>query len=609
MGEWKNKLYFGDNLAILRNSVADATVDLIYLDPPFNSKADYNVLFKNTAGEASAAQAGAFKDTWEWDEAAAEAYHELMTSHRVPANLRNLMEALKVFLTGDTGKRGNSMMAYLCMMALRLVELHRVLKPTGSLYLHCDPTASHYIKLIMDAVFGFKNFQNEVIWKRTGSHGGAKRWGPIHDTLLFFTKGSSFAWNRVFEEYDEAYINNYYRFEDDRGRYRLVTLTGAGTRTGDSGKPWRGVTPTEVGRHWAIPNSALQQAFPDLSLASKSTQEKLDLLDEAGLIYWPPKGVVPQQKRYLEENPGVQIQDIVTDIKPISSQAAERLGYPTQKPEALLERIILASSNEGDIVLDPFCGCGTTIAVAERLNRKWIGIDVTYVSVDLMERRLIDMFTPVRNVLRLSAIPVAKRRAAMKAYWSKGEDILQIGIQTGLKPFEVLGDPKDLASAHYLAQNDKYQFEWWAIAMLGAQGKEYKKGADRGIDGIINFEDKPMDYKRAVVSVKGGDKTPANALRDLRGTMEREKAICGILVTLDEPTKPMKQEMADAGRWNSTLHPSKSFPVLQIITAADILEGKAAELPTWGLSNFAKAPRVKPADPKQDELFGEPEPA
>jgi site-specific DNA-methyltransferase (adenine-specific) len=502
-----------------------------------------------------------------------------MTSHRVPTNLRNLMEALKVFLTGDTGKRGNSMMAYLCMMALRLVELHRVLKPTGSLYLHCDPTASHYIKLILDAVFGFASYQTEITWQRSTAHNDARGYGDNTDIILFYSKSQVFTWNQQFQPYDAEYIARFSRQDADGRKWADYDLSAKGLTGGGYTYEYKGVT-----GFWRCP------------------LETMARLDEEGRLHFTSKGGI-RLKRYLDEMPGRPLQALWDDISPINSQAQERLGYPTQKPEALLERIILASSNEGDIVLDPFCGCGTTIAVAERLKRRWIGIDVTYVSVDLMERRLIDMFTPEHDVNKLAGIPVPKRRQALKDYWTKGEDTLMLGIRTGLKPYEVIGDPKDFESVKFLAENDKYQFEWWAIRMLGAQGKEYKKGSDRGIDGIINFADGKNDYKRAVISVKGGATTPANALRDLRGTMEREKAVTGILITLAPPTGPMKKEIADAGRWDSTLFPDRSFPVLQVLTAQDLLDGHGADLPTWDLDKGGRAKRVKKNAPRQDDLF------
>lgn len=584
---WRNKLYFGDNLRILREHIADESVDLIYLDPPFNSKADYNVLYKTSSGEANAAQATAFKDTWEWDEAAAGAYHELMTRVEVPTNLKNLMQALKVFLTGDTGKKGNSMMAYLTMMALRLVELHRVLKPTGSMYLHCDPTASHYIKMVTDAVYGFANYQNELIWKRTVPKSdyqqGAKNWPRVHDVLLHYAKDINrlATYHQQFGEYDQEYIDSSYPFiEEGTGRrYGTHSLTapGAGSR-GHPKYEFLGVT-----RYW------------------RYSKAKMEQLHAEGRVLQSAPGNVPRYKRYLDEMKGVPIGDIWTDVKMLQGQSAERLGYPTQKPESLLERIIQASSNEGDVVLDPFCGCGTTVAVAERLNRRWIGIDVTYLAVDLMERRLLDSFTPGHDVTHLSTIAVPKRRLALKKYWENGEDVLGIGLRTGLKPYEVIGDPKSGDDAKFLFENDPYQFEWWAIGMVGAQGKEYKKGADRGIDGIITFQDKVGEYERAVVSVKGG-KVGSAMLRDLQGTMKRENAVIGVLITNEPPTSAMRKEAADAGRWTSELFPDRSFPVIQILTAEDLLNNKDPDLPRWGMDNFKKAVKVK-AKVEQKAMF------
>lgn len=589
--EWRNKLYFGDNLNILREYVATESVDLVYLDPPFNSKADYNVLFKTTSGEANAAQATAFKDTWEWDEAAAEAYHELMMRAEIPTNLKNLMQALKVFLTGDAGKRGNSMMAYLTMMALRLVELHRVLKPTGSLYLHCDPTASHYIKLVLDAVFSFRGFKNEVVWKRTNIHNDSKSWSRVNDVLLFYTKSEEFTWNQLFAPHSEAHIQSKYGSKDQDGRAFTLSDMASPNPRPNMMYEWKG--------------------FPFPPKGWRYSWETMSRLDAEDRIWYPTNSdgtydisKRPRLKRYLDEMTGTIYGTNWTDIPPINSQAQERLGYPTQKPEALLERIILASSNEGDIVLDPFCGCGTTIAVAEKLRRKWIGIDVAYLAVDLMERRLLDQFTPGNDVKRLADIPVQKRRHALKAYFTKGEDELGIGLTTGLRPFEVLGVPQTADDARFLFQNDPYQFEWWAVAMLGAQGKEFKKGADKGIDGIINFQDKAGDYKRALVSVKGGG-LKREMIAVLKGDMQREGAVMGILVTNEQPTKPMKEEAANAGRWNSELHPDRSYPVIQILTAEEILAGKDADIPRWGLDTFKKASKTASQSPKNLGLFDE----
>ncbi len=316
-----NRLLFGDNLQWLRNPkiLPDASVDLVYLDPPFNSNADYNVLFREASGEASQAQFHAFTDTWNWADAA-QIYAEFV-DHCPNTAVVEMVEALHSFL------KNSPMMAYLAMMAPRLVELHRVLKPTGSLYLHCDPTASHYLRMLLDGGFGQQNFQNEVVWKRTSAHSGSKRWGPVHDVILFYSKSAKFTWNQIFQEYSEEYLQSFYRYSDAKGRFRVGDLTGAGTRTGESGQPWRKVNPTDTGRHWAVPNKILLEMFGEQS-ASWTVQEKLDALDKRGLIFWPAKGRVPGFKRYLEGQAGVPIADVITDINPIGAQAQERLGYP-----------------------------------------------------------------------------------------------------------------------------------------------------------------------------------------------------------------------------------------------------------------------------------------
>lgn len=345
------------------------------------------MLFKGPQGNESAAQIEAFDDTWHWTDAAEEAFGEVLRSGNGAA--AEMLRAMRSFL-GE-----NDMMAYLTMMAVRLLELHRVLKPTGSLYLHCDPTASHYLKILLDAIFGARNFRNEVIWKRTSAHSSSKRWGDVHDTLLFFSKSSEHTWNEVLQSHDASHVDSKYKNADDYGQFMPADLTGAGKRSGDSGKPWRGFSPDELGRHWAVPKKLDRQRLEQWDeWATLNTQEKLDALDEADLIYWPHKaGGFPRFKRYLTK--GNLIQDIVTDIPPLNSQAQERLGYPTQKPVALLERILNASSNPGDVVLDPFCGCGTTVHAAEKLGRNWIGIDVTHLAVGLIEKRLRDAFPKV----------------------------------------------------------------------------------------------------------------------------------------------------------------------------------------------------------------------
>ena len=505
-------------------------MDLVYLDPPFNSKRDYNLLFKSPEGTESNAQITAFEDSWHWGQQAVHEFQEVVQGSNT--HVAELLVALKGFLGT------NDMMAYLTMMANRLLELQRVLKPTGSLYLHCDPTASHYLKLVLDGVFGVENFLNEIIWKRTSAHSSAKRYGPSHDVILFYGRSEKALWNPILSAHDQSYIESHYGQADPDGRsWQPVDLTGAGTRNGETGKPWRGFDPNTKGRHWAYLPSAL------------------DEMDKNGLIYWPKKdGGWPRQKRYLSEKDGSPIQDVWGDIFPVNSQAQERLGYPTQKPLALLERIIQASSNPGDVVLDPFCGCGTAVDAAQKLGRQWIGIDITHLAVSLIEKRMKDRYPGIT--------------------------------------FEVHGTPKDLAGAVDLADRDKYQFQWWACSLVDAQpfgGK--KKGADGGIDGLIYFGDiqggKQVTQK-AIVSVKGGN-TNVSHIRDLKGVMERDKAAIGLFVTLEKPSKPMLKEAADAGEFKAGS--GKTYPRIQVLTIEDLFSGKRAQVPdmAMGALTFKKA--------------------
>jgi DNA modification methylase len=562
--EWKNKLYFGDNLQILREHVADESVDLIYLDPPFNSQATYNVLFGEKNGSQSQAQIAAFGDTWHWSQEAEATYHEILING--PQKLAELVEALRSFL----GQ--NDMMAYLTMMAIRLAELHRVLRPTGSIFLHCDPTASHYLKILMDTVFDPRNFRNEIVWKRTGAHSSAKRFGPVHDIVLFYSRSQAYTWNSISQPYSEQYLTTKYRYSDERGIYRLVDLTAAGLRTGSS-KPWRGCSPEEKGRHWAVPNRVLGSLVDSDTAERMSTVEKLDLLNEHGYIYWPGKGRkgekgLPHYKRYLTG--GTHAQDVIIDIPPINSQAKERLGYPTQKPEGLLERLIEASSNDGDVVLDPFCGCGTTINVAERLHRRWIGIDITHLAIALIRNRLHDTFGPE------------------------------------LSPYEVIGAPKDLSSARALAVHDRYQFEWWALSLVNARpAQDKKKGADSGVDGYIYFfDDGSGKAKKIVVQVKSGHVT-VSQIRDMKAVVDREKAVIGVFVSLEPVSKPMKQEALAAGYY-APQHLAKEHtaPKIQMVTIAELLIGIEVQYPRMLVTTFKKAERkYKEGGPKQDELL------
>lgn len=537
-----NFLYYGDNLDVLRRHVKDESVDLVYLDPPFKSNQDYNVLFAEH-GTRSAAQIKAFEDTWRWDEAAAYDYEQTVESG---GRVAQAMLAFRTLLgTSD-------MLAYLAMMAPRLVELHRALKPTGSLYLHCDPAASHYLKLLLDAVFGPTNFRSEIIWKRTGAHGSAKRYAPVHDVILYFAASAATAWHQTFHAYSDEYLETKYRYEDERGRYRLITLFPPGVRKGETGTPWRGIDPTAKGLHWRFQPSRLEK------------------LDAEGMIYWGQKqDALPQLKRYLDMSEGVPAQDIWTDISPINSQARERLGYPTQKPEALLARIVSASSNEGDLVLDPFCGCGTAIAVAQQMNRRWVGIDITHLAINLIRHRLRDTYGP---------------------------DVEQ--------SYRVIGEPVTLDDAGALARSDPYQFQWWALGLVGARPAEQKKGADKGIDGRIFFHDeKGGKTKQVILSVKAG-KTGRAHVHELRGVIEREGAEIGVLISFAEPTKPMREEAASAGYYKSPGWQT-SNPRIQLLTIADLLGGKGIEYPHMTGVTFKQAPKAQTVGPTAEPLFSD----
>jgi len=546
----KHVLYYGDNLDVLHQHIADESVDLVYLDPPFKSEQDYNVLFAEH-GVRAAAQIKAFEDTWQWDETAARLCEELIERG---GRVADAMRAFRTLL-GES-----DMMAYLAMMAPRLVELRRVLTPTGSIYLHCDPTASHYLKLLMDAVFGPQHFRNEIIWKRTSAHSSAKRFGPVHDTILFYAKSGTYTWNPAYQPIPQETIDQWYNNVEpgSERRFNRADLTAAGIRSGPSGAPWRGIDPSAKGRHWAIPG------FLSDIVAGKTTQEALEALDAAGRVFWPKReGGMPMLKRYLDESPGTPAQDMITDVNPLNNVAAERLGYPTQKPEALLERIIKASSNEGDTVLDPFCGCGTTVAAAHRLGRRWIGIDITHLAISLIKTRLRD------------------------AYGASVE-----------QTYKVIGEPADVAGAEQLASEDPYQFQWWALGLVRARPAEQKKGADKGVDGRLYFHDEGTGgkTKQVIFSVKAGIATVAH-VRDLRGVVEREKAQIGVLISLQEPTRPMRGEAASAGFYSSPW--GTKHPRLQLVTVAELLSGKNIDYPpTRANVTFKKAPRVEEATEK-----------
>ena len=503
-----NRLFYADNLVALREHVADESVDLVYLDPPFNSNANYNILFKSPAGHAADSQIEAFEDTWHWNNAAEDAFEQVMRSGASRAF--ELLRAMRGFL-GE-----NDMMAYLSMMAVRLIELHRVLKPTGSLYLHCDPTASHYLKLLLDGIFGPDNFRNEITWKRTSAHNDSGRFGRNTDIILFYSKSGQRTWNSIYGDYSQDYVERFRNRDPDGRLWMDDNLTAKGLSGGGYTYEYKGCTSL-----WRVP------------------LETMERLDGEGRLHFTRNGGI-RLKRYLDEAKGLPVQALWDDIPPINSQAQERLGYPTQKPVALLERIISASSNPGDVVLDPFCGCGTAIHAAQKLGRNWIGIDVTHLAISLIERRMKDAF------------PEAA--------------------------FTVEGTPRDLASALDLARRNKYQFQWWAVSLVdGIPHDGKKKGADGGIDGLLYFRPDGRRTEKALISVKGGQNVGVTMIRDLHSAMEREKAPIGIFITAAPPTAPMLREAAAVGRFTDEF--DRSWPRLQILTLEELFQGKRPALP------------------------------
>lgn len=514
-GHMVNTLYYGDNLQVLREHVGDESVDLVYLDPPFKSDQNYNVLFAERDGTKSQAQIKAFGDTWHWDEGAARAYQEVIERG---GDVANVMRAFYTFLGG------NDMLAYLAMMAPRLVELRRVLKATGSIYLHCDATASHYLKILMDAIFRPTNFRNEIVWKRSDAHSdakqGAKHYGRIHDVLLFYSKSENPVFNTIYNPLSQSTQDKWYRYvEEGTGRrFNKADVTGpGGASKGNPHYEWKGVT-----RYWRYSRPKMEQL---------DAQDRL-VYSKTGMVY---------EKRYLDESKGVSVQDWWDDISMLRGiRVGERLGYPTQKPEPLLERIITTSSNEGDVVLDPFCGCGTTIAACQKLNRQWIGVDITHLAITLIKHRLEN------------------------AYHGKAE-------------YRVIGEPVSRSDAEVLAATDPYQFQLWALGLVGARPSELKKGADKGIDGRLFFHDDPNgDTKQIVISVKAGEHVTSAFVRDLVGTITREKAEIGIFISMAEPTREMRKEAASAGFYKS---PWGTHPRIQLLTVQELLDGKRIDYP------------------------------
>lgn len=531
----KNTLYYGDCLSIMEG-MPKYYVDLVYLDPPFKSQQNYNLLYKTLTGKPVPEQAEAFCDTWEMDaekERIARNMPVLMREYGVEQYYvdfwRLWMEALH--------HTQPHLLAYLIYMVQRLLHMKIILKPTGAIYLHCDPEASHYIKVMMDGIFGHQNFRSEIIWKRTSAHSGAKRYGPVHDVILYYTMGDKYTWNPQYQPYDESYIKSHFgNVAEDGEQYYAGDLTGPGVREGVSGKPWRGFNPTDRGRHWQ-PASYLYTKYRELTgedLADLDFHDRLDALDEQGLIYWPKKqGGWPRYKQFLKDREGVPLQDIWTDIFPINSQSKKRLGYPTQKPMALLDRIIRSSTNEGDVVFDPFCGCGTTIYAAHEAGRKWVGCDIAILAIRLVEGQLLERYGLV-----------------------KGEHYEEHGI------------PNSVESALALFRQDPFQFEHWAVEYVG--GFPTKKTGDKGVDGRIYFEMKKT-LGVMVLSVKGGTIRPTD-IRDLIGVLSTEpSAELAGFISNKEPSKAMKAAAAEAGQWE---YEGVTYDRVQLLTVKDIVEEK-----------------------------------
>jgi DNA modification methylase len=527
----KNLLYYGDNLEVLRKYIKDESVDLVYLDPPFNSNRNYSVIFNkhDVAEDENKAQIQAFEDTWHWTHTT-EAQYDDFVAH-APMAIANALTAYRLLL-GE-----NDAMAYLVNMAPRLLELHRVLKPNGSLYLHCDPTMSHYLKVLLDAIFGAENFRDEVVWQRHNARSVKQAiWPRLHDTLLFYgkTRSGTLLETRV----PSAAMSEPHDIVtwSDGKRYRTKDLTGPGTRNGETGQTWRNVNPTVAGRHWRVGHSTLEQ------------------LDKEDRLYWQKNGM-PRERAidpYEPTERSVIVGDVWIDIASINSGAAERLGYPTQKPLALLERIIEASSAQADVILDPFCGCGTTIDAAQRLGRKWIGIDITYIAVDLITKRLRHTY---------------------------GDSILN----TFDVPF---GIPKDVTAARALFAQSPFEFERWAVSLINAEPNQKQVG-DKGIDGVARF---PLGAKgqlgRVLVSVKGGKTLNPSMVRDLSGTVDTQKAAMGVLITLESATKGVQDAIDHGGVYK---HPAngQTYPRLQQVTIKELLDGKKPQMPPTVLPYIA----------------------
>ncbi len=524
----ENKLYYGDNLEVLRKYIKDESVDLCYIDPPFNSKRNYNQIYNNVGSE-DRAQAQAFTDTWTWDEQANTGFDEILGNDKGRFNPKTV--ALIQGLDAVLGK--GSLLAYLISMTLRIVEIHRALKPTGSFYLHCDPTASHYLKLVLDTVFVGQGgeYQNEIVWVRTNSHNiASKYFSRVQDTLFFYTKTNKYKWNPAYTDFSPQQLKRYF---PDPTTGRLVTGQDL-TMTGNANRnfTWRGTTPPPH-RGWGF------------------SQEQLEQLWEQGLILIKQDGTprLDGRKVFLDEKKGKPLSSFWNDIERIGNTSDERLGYPTQKPEALLDRIINASSDEGDIVLDAYCGCGTTVAVSHRLKRKWIGIDITYQSISLILRRLEHKY---------------------------GKEVLDDVILNGI--------PRDIASVNALANKKddrlRKEFEKWAVLTYSNNRAiiNEKAGGDEGVDGVAYFLTGQGKNAKIIFQVKSGSVKREN-IATLNSDRLREKAELAVFLTLKPPTKGMLDAANKEGVYKHELM-GRIYPRIQIVTIEEMVEqNKRMDIP------------------------------
>ncbi len=526
-----NRLYFGDCLTIMEE-IPLGSVDLIYLDPPFNSNRDYNAIYKDETGRPLPDQIEAFGDMWVLDESRERELRTMPVLMREAGIDDDSVEFWRLWMNA-LRKTNPNLLAYLSYMTQRLLPMRGILKPTGSIYLHCDPTASHYIKVMMDAIFGHENFRNEIVWKRTSTHSDSKTWSRVSDSILFYSKGKRFIWNTPRDPHSEEYVASKYRHEDGDGRlYRLDNMTSPNPRP-NMMYEWRG--------------------FPFPAKGWRYSEDRMAELDTEGRIWYPTfKGGGhdtsrrPQLKRYLDEMKGGVMGNVWSDISPINSQAKERLMYATQKPIPLLERIIGASSNPGDMVFDPFCGCATTLEAAHLMGRQWIGIDIA-----------------IHAVKRVASIRLRDR----------------LGLKEG-EDFEIDGVPRNLEGARDLWIKDKYHFQRWAVEQVDGFVTT-KRTADGGIDGRLYFGlPDARDLSSMAIEVKGGKNVGIKEVRELRGVLDNDQAVTAGLIVLDPfgPTKErnIRRFMAQAGDMDVM---GVKYPRMQVLTVADILEGKRFHTP------------------------------